>query len=239
VGSPTGGGLVWFLRDVVFGAGWGVVDVGGRPKSVWHALRRAFRPVQVLLVDEGLNGLDVHLINERPTRCDALLSLACLREGSVPVMRAERQVTLAPRACLVIPATDLWGGFFDTTYAYRFGPPSHDATVAVLSDAADGDRIAEAFHFPLGRGSRQDALGLEAQLEQAGEEWRLRLSSRRLAQSVHIADTHFQPEDNWFHLEPGQPRAIRLFASTGRSAPPQGMVAAINGFDRVTYGAGS
>ena len=40
--------------------------------------------------------------------------------------------------------------FLDTAYAYRFGEPSHDVTVATLTDAS-GAMISEAFHFPLGR----------------------------------------------------------------------------------------
>ncbi|MBW3629606.1 MAG: hypothetical protein KY464_09930, partial [Gemmatimonadetes bacterium] len=87
-GSRCGGGLVWFFQDLWPGAGWGVVDSGGAPKAAWHALRRAFRPVQLAITDEGVNGLALHLINETAKPLEAKLSLHCLRDGEVSVVRA-------------------------------------------------------------------------------------------------------------------------------------------------------
>jgi beta-mannosidase len=49
--SSCGGALVWLFQDLWPGAGWGVVDSLGTPKAAWHALRRAFRPVQVTISD--------------------------------------------------------------------------------------------------------------------------------------------------------------------------------------------
>ncbi len=47
----------------------------------------------------------------------------------------ERALVLAPHSQIKIPATDLFGSFFDTTYAYRFAAPQHEVTVATLTDA--------------------------------------------------------------------------------------------------------
>ncbi|MGO8658306.1 hypothetical protein ACC771_22335, partial [Rhizobium ruizarguesonis] len=60
-GSACNGALVWTLQDLLPGPGWGVIDSTGEPKPVWYAMRRAFRPVQVVFTDEGTNGLDVHV----------------------------------------------------------------------------------------------------------------------------------------------------------------------------------
>ncbi len=233
-GSPTRGGLVWFLRDLREEAGWGVIDGLNQPKAAWYALRRAFRPVQVLLIDEGLNGLDVHCINETAQQIPAQLALTCLRDGAVPVMRAARELTLAPRSSIKIPAVDLWGAFFDTSYAYRFGPPSHDVTVATLTTQG---AEAEAFHFPLGRGAERHDLGLQAELIADEHGWSLRVSTARLAQSFHVRDAHYRPDDNWFHLPPATTRMLRLSPrDSAHSARPRGLVAAVNGRDCVAYG---
>ena len=64
----------------------------------WHALRRAFRPVQVALTDEGLNGLGIHLINETVETVRARLSLRCFGDGDTVTMRRERDVELPPRS---------------------------------------------------------------------------------------------------------------------------------------------
>ena len=40
-GSTCRGGLVWFLRDLRPGAGFGLIDVRGIPKPCWYVVRRA------------------------------------------------------------------------------------------------------------------------------------------------------------------------------------------------------
>jgi beta-mannosidase len=234
-GSITRGGLVWFFQDLWPGAGWGVVDSLGEPKSSYFGLKRAFKPVTVIFTDEGINGLRLHLINETAVPKPLHLSLTSLRDGEVPVMRAKREMSLDPRSTIMLPATDLWGGFFDTTYAYRFGEPSHDVTFAQLYDAQSNELLAEAFHFPLGRGHACRELGLEAALIQDHTDWHLKLTAKRLAQSIRISDEIFRAEDNWFHLAPGHSRQIKLFPRHPTHATPKGSIAAVNGTG-IAYG---
>jgi beta-mannosidase len=236
--SPTAGALVFFFKDVWVGSGWGVVDATGEPKPAYWALARTLRPVQVLLTDEGVNGLAVHILNETAERRDLTLTLTCLRDGAVPVVTGRRDLTPSPRTGEEIKATALFGAFFDTTYCYRFGPPSHDATVARLTDRASGALLSEAFHFPLGRKAERHAIAIRAELTRDGDGWFLALETDRLAQSVHIEDPHFRPDDNWFHLAPGEGRRIRLEPrQPGHDAQPAGMVAAVNAVHGVHYGA--
>ena len=239
MGSPTAGGLVWFLRDVSPGAGWGVVGADLEPKSVWYALRRSFRPLQVLLVDEGLNGLWIHVINERDATFTGEIELTCLRDGSVPVLNVRQALSVAARGATKISATSLNGGFFDSSYAYRFGPPSHTVTFARLRDAS-GHVMAEAFHFPTGRHAEQEALGMQATVSMQSGKRFLHLLSNHFAQNVHISDTHHRPSDNWFHLAPGEEKTIELhprLEATDRL--PSGSVRALNGLETIHYEASS
>ena len=64
--SPCGGGLVLWLKDLVPGAGLGRARPSRRPKVAYHHLRRALAPVAVWSTDEGLDGVDVHVANDRP-----------------------------------------------------------------------------------------------------------------------------------------------------------------------------
>lgn len=208
-GSSCSGGLTWTFQDLAAGPGWGVIDSSGEPKSVWYALKRAFRPIQVLLTDEGTNGLDIHLVNETATSQNMTLEIACLRDGAQPVVSASRPLSLDARSAHRVPATDLFGAFFDTTYAYRFGPPSHDVTVATLIDT-DGGVIAEAFHFPLGRKTSKHASKVDHAFHPIDGTWWLELTASQFAQSVHIDFEHFLAEDDWFHLAPGRAKRIRL-----------------------------
>ena len=93
------GGLVWQIQDLVPGAGWGVIDAAGRPKPAWYALRRAFRSQQVLITDEGLNGLQLHLLNETNVPLEARLRLTCLKDGTHPVREAEHPITHSGAKC--------------------------------------------------------------------------------------------------------------------------------------------
>lgn len=230
-GSSTRGALVWLLQDLMPGAGWGVVASDGEPKSAWHALKRAFRPVQLSMTDEGVNGVALHVINERPEPLEAELTLTCWRDGAAPVVTASRAVAVASREAKTLSAFDLIGRFFDVSYAYRFGPPSHDVTSAALICARTGAVLAEAFHFPLGRALPRRPLGLTARLE--GEE--LVLASERFAQSVHITDDDFRPAENWLHLVPGREKRIALVARKLGSGGPIGVVRALNGLDEAAY----
>lgn len=225
--SSCRGALVWTLQDVVPGAGWGVLDHAGRPKAAWHGLRAVLQPVQVLLTDEGLNGLDVHVLNETPRELRAEFELVCLRDGTVPVARATCQVTLAAHASQSLRSAELLDGFFDITYAYRFGPPAHDVTIATLRDAA-GQVLSQAVHFPAGQVLPPCDPGFEASLAQDAAGWVLTLSCARFAQFVHIVDENFRAEADWFHLAPNSSRAVRLLRECEGVNSPDGYILALN-----------
>ncbi len=234
-GSPTCGALVWLLQDLVPGAGWGVIASDGEPKAAWYGLARAFRPVQVTMTDEGVNGLMIHLINERPVPLMASLDLTCWRDGQIAVAKASRTLALEAHGSASLSAFDLLGRFFDISYAYRFGPPGHDATSVVMREEQSGIVLADAFHFPLGRGRERHDLGLHATLERSGEDWALAISCRRLAQSVHIVDANWRAEQNWFHLAPGVTKRVVLKPRSENPAPPNGEIRAVNAVAEVLY----
>ncbi len=228
-GSSCRGALVWTLQDLLPGPGWGVIDATGEPKPVWYALKRAFRPVQVLFTDEGVNGLSVHLVNETAEALDLMLSVAALRDGHQAIVSGQRALRLEARETQEIPATDLFGAFFDTNYAYRFGPPSHDAVIARLS--ANGECVAEAVHFPLGRAKALHGGEITVSLHRQDEGWTLALSASRLQQSVHLSVEGYRAADDWFHLAPGAEKMVRLTPRPGtdEAALPSGEIRSLSG----------
>ena len=213
-GSSCRGAMIWTFQDLLPGPGWGLIDATGRPKPVWHAVRRAFRPLQVMLTDEGTNGIDLHAVNDLSEAAE--VELVCLRDGAVPVVSGRRDLTLEPHSALALPATDLFGAFFDTAYAFRFGPPSHDVAVARLIDRDSGEEIASAFHFPLGRSAARHDVQFTLELRESDQGFALEISTDRLAQNVQIDVAGFDVSDNWFHLAPGRPRCIHF---TGEGKP--------------------
>lgn len=225
--SSCAGALVWMLKDLSPGPGWGVVDSSGMPKLAWHGLRRAFRPLQVALTDEGLNGLGVHLVNETAAPVSAKLSLLCLQAGDVVVMRRERELVLPPRSARTITSAELIGSFFDITYAYRFGPPPLEVALVTLEDSGTGERLGEAAHFPMGRATIAHDPGLSAELERDAEGWLVAIRATRFAPCIQIEVQHHHAEDEGFHLLPGEQRRVRLLSAGTAGGRPAGEVLSV------------
>ena len=226
-GSSCRGGLVWFLRDLWSGAGWGVVDAGGNPKSAYWYLRRTLAPISAHISDEGNNGLYVHLVNDRAEPVDGELEISLFRAGEISTGTARRAVAIEPRGGVSLNAAEAFEGFLDLSYAYRFGPSACDLVVATLRVA--GVVSAQAFHFPLGLpSSRELDLGLLAEARSLADGTiELSLRTRRFAQSVVVEAEGFAADDAWFHLPPGGERTLTLVRVSG-SGPLRGTVQALN-----------
>ncbi len=210
--SPCGGGLILWLRDLLPGAGWGVLDHEGRPKVAYHHLRRALAPVAVWTTDEGMNGIAAHVANDRPEPLRARLRVDFYRDLEVRVDGAAEDIELAPHSVVQRDVEAILGRFADASYAYRFGPPQHDV-VAVSLESPDGELLSQAFRFPVGRPPAQDDLGLEA--ERDGD--RLIVRSRKLAHGVRIHGAT-STSDNAFTIEPGHERVVTAPGATELTA---------------------
>lgn len=214
-GSTCSGGLVWQLQDLLPGAGWGIVDAHARPKSAWHALRQVWQPLQVLITDEGLNGIHLHLINESATPRNVRLQLQCWRDGETALLDVARDLCLAPRSTRRISGAALAGAFFDFTYAYRFGPRLHDVVCAALVDPCDGALLSQACYLPDRSAAALEPPELTVGVARDDGDWWLTVSTRRFARWVHIDDIAFRAEHDWFHLAPGSQRRVKLLPDHG------------------------
>lgn len=215
-GSPCGGGLVLWLRDLAPGAGWGVLDDLGAAKVAYHHLRRALAPIAVWLTDEGSNGVAIHVANDRPVTLDASLRIACYRDGELPVASATIDLDVEAHAAITLDAETLVGRFIDASYAYRFGPPGHDLIVASLERAVpDGpELLSQSFLFPVGRPRRlesADGLGLRGCAEGTADGGLdVVIRTRRVVDGVRLLVPGFVASDDAFAVEPGGARRVRL-----------------------------
>jgi beta-mannosidase len=233
--SATAGALLWLWRDLWPGAGWGLVDSDGRPKSAVYALRRASLPLRLSITDEGTNGLYLHLVNDTPHAVTGRLTLRCLKDGAIPVIAAARDVAVAAHAGLSIGAFDLFDRFFDAGHCYRFGPASHDVVHATFEMPTAGQPV-EAFHF-IGIPAVESNHAVNVVLGEDRSGFFLELQTDTTARFVEIVDDGFVPDDNYFHLAPGRKKVVRFTPShrAGKHVRPAGRVAVLGENGEVNY----
>lgn len=226
--SGCSGALVWFLRDLEPGAGWGVLDHCGQPKAAYWFLKRVCAPTVIWMTDEGLNGLRIHVRNEGPEALSGGIRLRLIRADGLAVGDARIDLALAAHAGYSIGADGLLGRFSDANYAYRFGPCEHVIVLAELLDR-DGRVLAAAHHLPLGLAHvLEDDIALRAVCRRRGDGSHvLRVETGGLALFVRIAVDGFLPADNYFHVAPGGGRDVVL-TPCGKAENPVGSVAALN-----------
>lgn len=238
--SSCAGALVLQSRDTAPGAGWGLLDAAGNPKSTWYALSRVLAAQALLVVDEGLDGLDLHLMNDTENTLDGELLLHLIDRRGRVAQSVRRPVTLAPRSAQRWSVDGLLDVFRDVNHAYRFGPAEYEAVHARLLPAAGADDCPlpaslDLVHVvdPAQLHPGAD-LDLRAVAVPDGDGWVLEVSAQRLARWVSLDVPGFLPADSWFHLAPGAVRRValqRLATGGPGDGVPRGSVQALNGLD--------
>ena len=217
-----------WARDLVPGAGWGLLDSTGAPKSTLLALGERLGPGGAASrTDEGLDGARrCTSSTTRPSRCDAHPRGHARRRGR-PVRR-DRGATTSPsrrtrRSAVSVDA--VLGAFRDVLHAYRFGEPQYDAVHARL--VVDGPSRADLVHL-VGGQARGDERRPRARGRRRPDRggWTLEMSTRDLAQWVSVDLDAHEPLDSWFHLAPGATRTIDLLGDPATT--PTGVVRALN-----------
>jgi len=232
--SNNRGGLVWFFKDLWPGAGWGILDSDGNPKACYYALRRVWQPRQIVVTDEGLDGLHIHVLNETATDFCGTVEFVLMKDQHVVVARQQVACTVAARSKRTWQSAAILQGFYDVTYSYRFGPPAHDVAIATLLDEQQRV-ISETHYFPV---RKEPALVTSASVNAhavalPGGNFEVSLRSDRFLEHVSFDIQGFLPDDNYFHLSPLRPRSVRLTPRHATGVKMNGYVEALNLKDPV------
>ena len=230
--SACRGALVWYLRDLWAGAGCGLVDDQGVPKAVFHALARVQQPLLATWVDQGLNGLSLHLVNDTAQPQTGQVDVVLYTQGNTRVAACQVNAAVAPRQTWVWPLAEGLPGFVDVTWAHRFGPPAVELVVATWR-SDQGQPLGQALYFdPKLMLAFQGEPGLAAQATQTGPGCiEVTVSTQAAAFGVHIeASPGWQAHDDFFHLPPGAQTTVR-FSGQGHW---HATVAALNARQRAT-----
>ncbi|MDO9181219.1 MAG: hypothetical protein Q7U04_02365 [Bacteriovorax sp.] len=211
-GSVCRGGLVWFFRDLTPGAGWGIVDSLGYPKAVWYDLKRVWAKQAVLLTDEGLDGIQVHLLNETAISLKGILEVDFFIHQKIRSGHVRHSIELVPRESITLNVDELLGHFSDHNNVYRFGPAKYDVIRASLKCAQTSELISEAFYFPTGLNlAFAEAEGVQVEIDFVSQnEIIVTVSTTIFLQNAYLSCHGYLAEDNYFHMAPNQIRKIKL-----------------------------
>jgi beta-mannosidase len=208
--SRCGGALLWWLRDLWPGAGWGVIDARGAVKPCWHALRRAQQPVAISISDEGGNGLVLHDVNDRAEPFVGLFTVPLFRGFETEIRRGGGELTVPAHTAIEIPIASLYPEFYDLSWAYRFGPPAVNVVFAALLTST-GETVSAAIHLPAGPPPRESNIGLTARAVRRDDgAYALTIATRRFAYGVTIEAPGYTADDDYFDLAPDQQQEVVL-----------------------------
>lgn len=225
--SCSAGALVLCANDLRPGAGWGLLDAGGRPKAPLQALADVCAPTAVLVEDRGLDGVLLHVVHDGSDDLVGQLGVVVFDLDGQPLDDAEVDVRVPPGGAQSFDAETVLGGFRDLNHAHAFGPPRYDVLHAGLE--VGGAAVAEATHLLLGSvRPRVSDVGLTAvATESDGGLW-VTVTTRDAAQRVALDLPRHVPEVGWFHLAPGASRTVRLHPIGDPADGPLGTVRALN-----------
>lgn len=228
-GSQCGGGLIWFYRDFWPCAGFGLIDSDNQAKPAYYIIKRAWASRIAIINDEGLDGATITINNEKAQALNTKLELQLLRNNGTEVATAEQQISVPGHGQLQVQADAMLGRFFDTAYAYRFGPSQFDAVVCHWQDEASGD-CGDAFFFPNGYSLSPNPKTQVSAVATvvSGDCMELTIKASGLLYFSQITVRDFIAEDNYCHIAPGRDKTITLRRSADSGKSFKGQLEALN-----------
>lgn len=207
--SSCHGALILAARDLTPGPGFGLSDVLGVPKSTWYGFRSSCAATSVAVVDEGLNGVDIHLFHDTPLTLRATLTVTVHSLTGHVVAKESIPVELAGHESRSWPVAELLGGFRDYAYTWRFGEKFYDAMEVELTDE-DNQVVAHTVHLLDGVYREPVILGLKAEMGADKQVLEVVVSTVQTASFVALDLPGYVPSENYFHLPAGSSRSLSL-----------------------------
>lgn len=229
-GARCRGALIWRHRDLWTAPGWGLVSADGVPKAPYYYLARVWASQALWIRDHGLNGLRIRVVNDTVEALHGRIELRCRGYDGVTVAVGEQEIQCTPRGGTELAVETVLGAFIDSSNAYGFGLPAFDFVEASMVN--DGATQLRTIYHPWGRPlAVKDDLGLHASVTGDENGWQVEVSARAFARSVALNFPGYLPEDNYFHVVPGEARTIVLRARGPSAVTPRGTVRALNAPD--------
>lgn len=227
--TPCQGGLLWFYNDITMGAGWGLVDSQARPKPVYYYAKRAFQPCAAFLLDKGLDGLKVLVVNESKHARKANVEIQLISTPHTIIDRTVIEVEISPFSEWQAHVDSLFGHFRDLNYSYQFGAKQHELVCLQVVDTTSGHLLGEdTYYVETMQLPELSSVELELKLSSVAGEDFLILKSDHFLQSVCLELGKCRADDNYFNLLPGVARRVKLSSEEVSFDLVKGYLSAIN-----------
>ena len=227
--SRCDGALILNSRDLLPGAGWGLLDTEGTPKLPMAVLARVWSPSALTISDAGQSGIRVDFYNDGPDVLRGTAQLVAVDSYGNTVLVGTEDITLQPHTSLSRLDSDFTGRFSDMSYAYRFGNPT--AAAVEVSWLTVGIHIREARVLTPMPGPVPSQLSATAVVGDTEEEWTLTVESAVSLRYVCVDAPGWTLADNAFHLLAGVPYTVamrREEANSTSASVPRGAVSSID-----------
>lgn len=233
--SKCGGGLIWFLRDIVPGAGWGLIDSDGKPKALYYLLRRCWSTTRLYFRDLGMDGQNVCVYHDSDVVLDGTVEIQLLQSSRTCIASASKSVRVSRGNPVELSLDGMLGRFLDPGYRYRFGPPKHDVILATLR-SSDGRLLMSSCFFPGSRDIfRHDSAEIAITTITDGGATYLRIRSDRLLQFARLTSRTHSFTDNYVHVPPHTDVDIAVTAISNNGNALRGSLAALNLVNSVRF----
>jgi beta-mannosidase len=227
--QPCRGALIWFFKDLIPGAGWGLIDSSNQPKAAYYFVKRASTRLAVYFNDRGLDGLFLTLVNETPKTQTLTLKLQAFKHGNIETLSLEKNITLSPGT--IEMSINEWLGYFcDLNYSYGFGQKQQDVICVSIKDSETHQWIHDDYYFV---GDYHLPLQTTCEIKTSvhtdeNNNSILNITSESFLQFVRLDIATHQCDDNYFHLAPKVTRQVRLNPTSNNKTPIKGYIEAIN-----------
>lgn len=224
----TSGVLIWTLKDLAPGPGWGVLDSTGLPKAPYYFLKRAWQPASLYFWDRATNGLWLGLHNDGQNLLSGELEIELGKLDGGIIERAKVEVSIGPGSSCQWSLDVLLGGFVDANYAYRFGSRAYEIAIATFSMESENESLIE-YHLLQERPLYVEQPGSPTiQVEQLSgvNDVHVRLTTDQFIDYLILDIPGAELSDNYFPLLPGKRKSIHITPTNKSEA--DGVVRAFN-----------
>jgi beta-mannosidase len=208
----TMGSLFWQLNDCWPVASWSSLDYFGRWKALHYYARRFYAPVLVSPhVEDG--AVAVYVVSDRMEPVAGSLRMRVISLDGTPLDDTTQAVqipALSSQVYLRLPLSRLSGKGIDFSKVF---------VVADLTAAGQPVSSNLIYLMPT-HDIRLPATTIASEIVPAAGGFRVRLSSKVLARSVHVTfgSLDVTPSDDYFDLIPGQPVEIAVAGAASAEA---------------------